>query len=89
MLRVSVSKRAISLVEAGRMVLGAATDHGSHGGIEAEAFGVVDILIAGQPAVDRLTEQGEQAVLRVLSDASIVQAVCPRLVSARASSSSR
>jgi hypothetical protein len=36
--------------------------------------GVVDILIAGQPAVDRLTQQGEHAVLGVLSGARVVQA---------------
>ena len=73
-LRVSVSKRAISLVEAAVCVLGPAADHGPQGGIEAEAFGVVDILVAGQPAVDRLAEEGEQAVLRVLSGAGVVQA---------------
>src|SRR5262249_34377964 len=40
---------------------------------EAEAFGVVDILVAGQPAVDRLAEEGEQAVPGVLAGAGVVQ----------------
>ena len=61
-------------MEAAWLVLGAATDHGPHGGIEAEAFGVVDILVAGQSAVDRLAQEGEQAVLGVLSGAGVVQA---------------
>jgi hypothetical protein len=30
------------------LALGPATDHSSHGGIEAEASGVVDILVAGR-----------------------------------------
>ena len=74
MLSVSVSKRAHLAGGSGLVVLGTATDHGPQGGIEAEAFGVVDILVAGQPAVDRLAEEGEQAVLRVLSGAAVVQA---------------
>src|SRR5262249_3713295 len=58
----------------GLVVPGAAAHHGPQGGIEAEAFGVVDVFVAGQPAVDRLAEQGQQAVLRVLSGARVVQA---------------
>src|SRR5262249_59323232 len=57
-----------------RVVLGPASYDGSHGGIETEAFGVVDIFIACQAAVDRLTQHGEQAVLGVLSGAGLVQA---------------
>jgi hypothetical protein len=57
-----------------RMVLGPAAHHGSHGRIEAEAFGVVDILVSGQAAVDRLTQQRCQGVLSVLSGARVVQA---------------
>src|SRR6516162_2019333 len=56
------------------VVLGSAAHDGSHDGIEAEAFGVVDILIAGQAAVDRLAQQSCQAVLGVLSGARVVQA---------------
>lgn len=56
------------------LVLGPATDHGSQGGIETEAFGVVDILVASQSAVEGLAEEGQQAVLGVLSGAGIVQA---------------
>jgi hypothetical protein len=36
----------------GRVVLGAATDHGPERGIEAEAFGVVDIFVATQATVE-------------------------------------
>jgi hypothetical protein len=39
----------------GLSVLCPTADHGSYGGIEAEAFGVVDILVAGQAAEDRLS----------------------------------
>jgi hypothetical protein len=46
----------------GLVVLGAAAHHSPQGGVEAEAFGVVDILLAGQPAIDRRAEEGEQAV---------------------------
>jgi hypothetical protein len=41
-------------------------------GIEAEALGIVDIFIAGQAAVEGLPQQGEQAVLGVLSGARVV-----------------
>src|SRR5262249_33429946 len=49
-------------------------DHGPQGGIEAEALGVVNVFVAGQSAVDRLAEEGQQAVLGVLPRASVVQA---------------
>src|SRR5262249_225035 len=39
-----------------------------------EAFGVVDIFIAGQTAVNRLPQQGRQSMLRVLPRAGVVQA---------------
>jgi hypothetical protein len=58
----------------GRLVLGAATDHGPHRRIEAVAFGVVDILVASQPAVDRLAEKGKEPVLGILPGAGVVQA---------------
>ena len=43
---------------------------GPQGGIEAEALGVVVALMVGQPAVDRLAEQG-QLELAVESDAQV------------------
>jgi hypothetical protein len=56
------------------VVLGPATHHGPQRGIEAEALGVLDVFIACQPAVDRLPQQGEQAVLGVLPGAGVVHA---------------
>src|SRR5262245_28859355 len=50
-----------------------------HRRIEAEAFGVVDILVAGQPAVDRLAQQGSETVPGVLPRAGVVQAAGCRL----------
>jgi hypothetical protein len=70
------------------VVLGAATDHGLQWGIEAEAFGVVDILVAGQPAVDRLAEAGELCCVFCPVRVSC-KPVAAVLVSWRASSSSR
>jgi hypothetical protein len=60
-------------------VLGPATHHRSQGGIEAEALGVVHIVIACQAAVDRLPQQRRQGVLGVLPGPGILQAArcCP------------
>ena len=55
------------------MVLGPATHDGSQRRVEPETFGVVDILVAGQSAVDRLPQQSRQGVLLVLSEAGVVQ----------------
>jgi hypothetical protein len=49
------------------VVLGAAADHGPQGGIEAEARGVITVLVAGQAAVDRSADEGEKAMLAVVS----------------------
>ncbi len=51
----------------------------SHGGVDAQPLGVVDIFITGQSAVDRLTEQWYKAMLLVLAQATILQVVCTRL----------
>ena len=51
----------------------------SHGGVDAQPLGVVDIFITGQSAVDRLTEQRYKAMLLVLAQATILQVVCTRL----------
>jgi hypothetical protein len=37
-------------------------NHLTHGGIDTEPLGVVGVLVAGQTAVDRLTQQSGQAV---------------------------
>src|SRR5262249_31563657 len=61
-------------------VLGpAAAQHGSHSGIDTEALGVVHVLVAGQPAIDRLAEEGPQAVLGVLPDAGVMQSTRRRV----------
>jgi hypothetical protein len=39
-----------------------------------EALGIVNVLIACQPAVDRLAKQGKEAVVGVLAGAGVVQA---------------
>jgi hypothetical protein len=56
------------------VVLGPAAAYDPHRRIETEALGIVDVFIADQPAVDRLAEEGRQAVLRVLSGARAAQA---------------
>ena len=56
-----------------------AANHVSHGGVDAQPLGVVDIFITGQSAVDRLTEQRYKAMLLVLAKARILQVVCTRL----------
>ena len=74
MLRVPVSKGGHLTGGTCCLVLGPAAHRGPHRGIEAEAVGVVDIFIACQTAVDRLTQQGRQGVLGVLPGAGVVQA---------------
>ena len=71
-LRVSVSNHLASGSSLG--VLGPTADHGPQGRIEAEAFGVVDVFVAGKSAVDALAEEGQQTVLGVLPRAGVVQA---------------
>ena len=41
--------------------------NGTHGRIAGEPFGVVDVLVAGEAAVDRLPQQAEQPVADVLA----------------------
>ena len=55
------------------MIPGPAAHDGPHGGVEAESVGVVEILVAGQAALGRLTQQRRQAVARVLSGALVLQ----------------
>ena len=73
-LRVSVSKRAISLVEAALESLARPPTTARRAGSRQRRSASLDVLVAGQPAVDRLAEEGEQAVLGVLSGAGVVQA---------------
>jgi hypothetical protein len=56
----------------GRVVLGLATHDGSQRRIDTEAFGIVDIVLARQAAVDRLPQQGRQGMLRILLRPGIV-----------------
>src|SRR5262249_38753428 len=51
-----------------------ATHDDSHRGVVAEALGIVDIFIAGQPAVERLAKESQEAVLGVLPRAGVKQA---------------
>jgi hypothetical protein len=74
-LSVSVSKRAILLVEAAAWSLARLPTMVR---IEAEALGVVDIFVTGQTVVDRLPQQGEQAVLGVRPCPGILQAAWGR-----------
>ena len=48
---------------------GPSTNHVSHGGVDAQTLGVVDIFITGQAAVNRLPQQRQQLVLFVLTEA--------------------
>jgi hypothetical protein len=50
-----------------------ATDDGSHGWIAGEPLGVIDVLVAGEPAEHRLTEQSAQLVADVLAAPAIEQ----------------
>ena len=66
----------------GRLLLrlaGLATYDRPHRWISTESFRVVDILIACQAAVNRLTQQGQDAVLLVLAKSRISHAHRTRL----------
>jgi hypothetical protein len=71
--RVWVSKQAISLVEAAVWFPDPPADHGAHRRIVAESLGVVEVLVPGQAAVDRLTQQGGRGVLSVLAGSMVLQ----------------
>ena len=71
--RVSVSNRAISLVEAAVWSLARPPTTVRIGGIDAESLGVVEVLVPGQAAVDRLPQQGGEAVLSVLAGPCVLQ----------------
>ena len=62
----SVSNRPISLVEAAGRSMPLPADDGAHGRVAGEPLGVVDVLVAGEAAVDRLPQEAEQPVADVL-----------------------
>jgi hypothetical protein len=45
---------------------------GPHGGIDAQTFGIIHVLMPGHAAVDRLAEEGFQIVLSVLTGTGLV-----------------
>ena len=52
---------------------GSATSNMSYGGIKSEPFGVIRVVIASKPAVDRLPEQCSNTVLCVLARSNVTQ----------------
>ena len=67
-----------------------AADDGAHRRIAGEPLGVVDVFVAGEPAVDRLAQQPEQLVADVLAAPALGERRMRRSsVRPRASSSSR
>jgi hypothetical protein len=44
-----------------------------HGRIDSQTFGVIGVIIAHKPAVNRLSEQSGKAVLRVLACSDVTQ----------------
>ena len=61
----------------GRTIETLATDDGPHGWITGEPRRVVDILVAGEAAEDRLPKQPSQRVMRGLA-AAAVEELCDR-----------
>ena len=55
-----------------------AADDGAHGGVAGEPLGVVDVLVAGEPAVDRLPQEAEQPVADVLAAPALGEGRCGR-----------
>ena len=51
-------------------------DDGAHRRIAGEPLGVVDVLVAGEPAVDRLAQQAEQPVADVLAAPALGEGRC-------------
>ena len=72
----SVSNRPIWLVEAAGRSMPSPADDGAHRGIAGEPLGVVEVLVAGQAAVDRLAQQAEQPVANVLSAPALGEGRC-------------
>jgi len=55
----------------GFLLLSPTTNNSAHRGIDTQSIRVVHIFVAGQPAVDRLPQRAQQAVLCVLSATGI------------------
>jgi hypothetical protein len=53
-------------------------DDGAHGGVAGEPLGVVDVLVAGEPAVDGLPQQAEQPVADVRPAPTLGEGGCGR-----------
>jgi hypothetical protein len=51
-------------------------DDGAHGRVAGEPCGVVDVLVAGEPAVDGLPQQAEQPVADVLPASAFRERRC-------------
>ncbi len=60
----------------GGAVQGPAAHHMAHHRIDTQSFGVIHIFVAGQPTVDRLTQQRRHAVLNVAAGAEVEQLRC-------------
>ena len=52
---------------------GTATDDLAHDGIKSQSVGVVDVLVARKPTIDRLTEQTVKTMEGVLATAAIIE----------------
>jgi hypothetical protein len=61
------------------MVPGPTADHGAHRGIDAQALGVVEILVAGQAAEEGLSQESHKAVACVPTGPWVVQHVGSRI----------
>jgi hypothetical protein len=49
--------------------------HYSHGGVLSKALGIIGVVVAGQAAVDRLSEQRSQVVLDIPAGATFLEVV--------------
>ena len=72
----SVSKRPIWLVEAAGRSMPSPADDGAHRRIAGEPLGIVDVFVAGEPAVDRLAQQAQQMVPDVPSTPTLAEGRC-------------
>ena len=64
------------------MIDGAPADDLTHHGIEGQPVGVIDVLVAGEPAEDGLTGKGEDAVRAVVTSARVLEVLAHQLMKA-------
>ena len=57
----------------GTTIKALAVDDGSHRRVERQSLGIVDILVSGQAAIDRLPQQARQQVARILAAPQVRQ----------------